>query len=136
MYSRSLPYLLSRFYIWLYGFFVFRLIFYYLLTMGTYSSRTSQSVLRRCLFTLNVLVSLVSVTRAQAPSGDVQCNTAPPGVVKIFKGVDITSLDLLPTDFTADDGFKSPVLNFTCNQQNKVYVRGDQRYQIPDQVRL
>ncbi|RUS72664.1 hypothetical protein EGW08_019573 [Elysia chlorotica] len=80
------------------------------------------------------MVSMTTATlQPNAYSADVECHNTPPGVLKMVKGVDITTLDLVPLAFTSDDGFKSPVLNFTCNL-GRVYINGQQEYQKPDQV--
>ena len=69
----------------------------------------------------------------QGFSGDVECSNTPPGVRKMVKGVDITTLDLVPLDLTSVDGYKSPIINFTCNR-GQVIKMGQVKYQKPDQV--
>ncbi|GFR71720.1 perivitellin-2 67 kDa subunit [Elysia marginata] len=105
--------------------------------MSEHRPRTNPNLVGSCLLlTIVCLTSVTSLGRAQfqpGSSGDVECSKAPPGVRKIVKGVDITTLDLVPLDFTTSDGFKSPVINFTCNLDRK-YTRGVKTYQLPDQI--
>lgn len=43
------------------------------------------------------------------------CVNIPPFLSRLRDGVDITKLDLLPLDWGTDDGFKNPVIDFTCD---------------------
>ncbi|XP_059142063.1 perivitellin-2 67 kDa subunit-like [Physella acuta] len=71
------------------------------------------------------------ITRA---SGVTECSNPPPGVQKIFRGVDITTLDLAPIDFQGNSGFKNPVLNFSCNSGRNWRSPAGTVYQLPDQI--
>ncbi|GFO38968.1 perivitellin-2 67 kda subunit [Plakobranchus ocellatus] len=69
----------------------------------------------------------------QGSTTRVECTIVPPGLSKLVNGVDITMLDLTPLDFTSADGYKSPVISFTCDD-GRALVKGEQRYQQPDQI--
>ncbi|XP_071128168.1 perivitellin-2 67 kDa subunit-like [Mytilus edulis] len=61
------------------------------------------------------------------------CVNIPPFLSRLRDGVDITKLDLLPLDWGTDDGFKNPVIDFTCNGGQMRNINNKQ-YDIPDQV--
>ncbi|CAG0901068.1 unnamed protein product, partial [Darwinula stevensoni] len=73
-----------------------------------------------------------------------RCNSTPPWLGKMTKGIDITELDMTPFDFAFPDGFKLPLFDFTCEQGNKIvlnqtyvlhYESSPQtEYQLPDQI--
>ncbi|KAK0060710.1 perivitellin-2 67 kDa subunit [Biomphalaria pfeifferi] len=80
------------------------------------------------------LVFLVFVQTFWTPSTAVMlCSNPPPGIQKMFRGVDITKLDLIPLNI-GSNGFKGPVLNFTCDEKKTWTTVGDVTYQLPDQV--
>ncbi|GFO25878.1 hypothetical protein PoB_005238300 [Plakobranchus ocellatus] len=89
------------------------------------------------LLMLTFLCMAITTHEAQAflsdSSGSVQCSKTPPGVSKLMKGVDITTLDLLPIGLTGSDGFKSPVIDMACND-DRVWSLDGEEYQLPDQV--
>ncbi|XP_059154870.1 perivitellin-2 67 kDa subunit-like [Physella acuta] len=66
--------------------------------------------------------------------GSKQCPNLPPGLTKIVKGVDISKLDLLPLEFTSDDGILSPVFPLTCEQGKKWKSPKGVIYDMPDQI--
>ena len=72
-------------------------------------------------------------TSVVGAASDGQCFKPVPGVSKMFRGVDITQFDPTPPDFTTDDGYKSPVIKFTCNEGRKLRI-DSKNYQVPDQV--
>ncbi|XP_071126454.1 perivitellin-2 67 kDa subunit-like [Mytilus edulis] len=61
------------------------------------------------------------------------CGNVPPFLSRLRDGVDITKLDLLPLDLGANDGFKNPVFDFTCDFETTRTINNVQ-YNIPDQV--
>ncbi|KAK6975583.1 perivitellin-2 67 kDa subunit [Biomphalaria glabrata] len=84
--------------------------------------------------TSTALVFLVLVQTFWTPSAAVTlCSNPPPGIQKMFRGVDIIKLDLIPLNI-GSNGFKGPVLNFTCEEQKTWTTSGDVKYQLPDQV--
>ncbi|KAK0060711.1 perivitellin-2 67 kDa subunit [Biomphalaria pfeifferi] len=84
--------------------------------------------------TSTALAFLVLVQTFWTPSAAVTlCSNPPPGIQKMFRGVDIIKLDLIPLNI-GSNGFKGPVLNFTCEEQKTWTALGDVKYQLPDQV--
>ena len=79
------------------------------------------------------IISMAFATSVEEAATDRQCFKPVPGVSKMFRGVDITQLDLTPPDFTTDDGYKSPVIKFTCNEKRQLKI-DSKNYQVPDQV--
>ena len=68
---------------------------------------------------------------ASSPDGDVVL----PGIERMALGIDITKLDLFPTNFHQTNGFMKPVLDFTYKNNSKwVDPSNDQVYYKPDQV--
>ncbi|CAG0884115.1 unnamed protein product [Darwinula stevensoni] len=61
------------------------------------------------------------------------CNDPPPGLSKMIRGVDVTKLDLFPLDFSKDDGFRKPIVDFTCDKGATVSIN-EKNYDIPEQV--
>lgn len=62
------------------------------------------------------------------------CSNLLPGLSKITKGVDITRLDLLPLDFSGNDGTMSPIIQLTCDQGKQWTNPKRISYDMPDQV--
>ena len=85
----------------------------------------------RLMLTAIICIALIDPVVGSATDG--QCSESVPGVPKMFRGVDVTQLDLTPPDFMTDDGYKSPVIAFTCNEGRRMR-RDSKSYQIPDQV--
>lgn len=52
------------------------------------------------------------------------CTNIPPFLNRLRDGVDITKLDLLPIDASGNDGFRYPVMDFTCNEKKVKKVNG------------
>ena len=52
------------------------------------------------------------------------CNNLLPGLNRLFRGIDVTKLDLLPLEFTGSHGFKQPIIEATCNQNKKWTLDG------------
>ncbi|CAG5124603.1 unnamed protein product [Candidula unifasciata] len=63
-----------------------------------------------------------------------ECTNPPPGVSRMIRGVDITKLDIVPLQILGSNGFKSPVLNFTCSGGRRWRNPRGIEYQLPDQV--
>ncbi|XP_071106999.1 perivitellin-2 67 kDa subunit-like [Haliotis cracherodii] len=65
-----------------------------------------------------------------------RCPSPPPGINKMRRGVDVTTLDLLPLDLTTSnpDGFKRPIIDFTCNLNLTWTDRKKNTYDLPDQI--
>ncbi|VDI18488.1 Hypothetical predicted protein [Mytilus galloprovincialis] len=63
----------------------------------------------------------------------IPCTNVPPFLYRLRDGVDLTKLDLLPLDVSGNDGFRYPVIDFTCNHQKRKELNG-KTYNIPDQI--
>ncbi|XP_059172196.1 perivitellin-2 67 kDa subunit-like [Physella acuta] len=63
-----------------------------------------------------------------------QCINIVPGLSKIAVGVDIAQLDLLPLDFTSNNGILSPIIPLTCDQGKKWKSPRGILYDMPDQI--
>lgn len=61
------------------------------------------------------------------------CNNPVPGLLKMARGVDVTSLDVTPLDLTGEHGFKHPIVQYTCTEGKTRIVDGV-TYELPDQV--
>ena len=67
------------------------------------------------------------------------CSNVMPGLNRLRRGVDVAKLDLFSLQpMSADDGFRKPIVDFTCSEGKQINVRtpgGDLRsYDLPDQV--
>ncbi|XP_059159771.1 perivitellin-2 67 kDa subunit-like [Physella acuta] len=62
------------------------------------------------------------------------CSNLLPGLSKITKGADITRLDLLPIDFSGNDGIKNPIFQLTCDQGKTWRSPKGKTYDMPDQI--
>ncbi|CAL1538483.1 unnamed protein product [Lymnaea stagnalis] len=82
-----------------------------------------------CLPTAFAFLIAVHISHAE-----IHCSNPPPGIQKMVRGVDITKLDLVPLDVIGTNGFKSPVLNFSCNSGRTWRSPTGQEYQLPDQI--
>ena len=96
--------------------------------------QSNPHIWRFSLRDLLAIIFLMSINLLVVVSEDVECINTPPGVRQMIRGVDITQLDLIPLQFKSDNGFKSPVIKFTCNEK-RMYTAGSARYHLPDQVR-
>lgn len=65
-----------------------------------------------------------------------QCENLLPGVARMSRGVDITTLDLFPSDFSLTSGFRQSLFDFTCDQETKWTHPSIANFQfpVPDQV--
>ncbi|KAK7474477.1 hypothetical protein BaRGS_00034299 [Batillaria attramentaria] len=64
------------------------------------------------------------------------CSNVIPGLFRQSRGVDVSRLELMPLDMMeSEDGFRSPVIDFTCDKGNTRPI-GGVSYQQPDQVWL
>ena len=70
---------------------------------------------------LSVLVILLSA--AAVTSGE-QCRNLVPGLKQLMRGVDVTTLDLLPMDFSGSHGYKKPLFQFSCDEGKKFPING------------
>ncbi|XP_076104872.1 perivitellin-2 67 kDa subunit-like [Mytilus galloprovincialis] len=61
------------------------------------------------------------------------CANIPPFLNRLRDGVDITKLDLLPLSLASNDGFRNPVIDYTCDFNITRNLDGIV-YSIPDQV--
>ena len=61
-------------------------------------------------------VLILSFVPSFANLKDKSCKNLLPGVTLLRKGVDITKLDILPLDVVRDNGFRKPIIEFTCNE--------------------
>lgn len=57
-----------------------------------------------------------------------------PGIEKMARGVDITQLDLTPSDLTLDNGYKRTIVSFTCDGALKWTTSDGTAYERPDQI--
>jgi hypothetical protein len=56
---------------------------------------------------------------------DWQCASPIPGIGRMARGVDAAYLDLLPLNImTDDDGFRAPIINYTCSLGRKIKLDG------------
>ena len=64
------------------------------------------------------------------------CENLLPGLERMSRGVDITSLELFPYDISLTNGFRQSLFDFSCNSDLKWShpSRPDLKYIIPDQV--
>ena len=78
---------------------------------------------------------LISLKEAEvACSTSVKCTNPVPGISQMLSGVDITQLDLMPTDGSGfPGGFRNPVLDVSCDQ-GATRVLDEIEYDVPDQV--
>ncbi|KAK3710635.1 hypothetical protein RRG08_034171 [Elysia crispata] len=95
--------------------------------------QSNPHIWRFSLRDLLAIIFLMSINLLVVVSEDVECINTPPGVRQMIRGVDITQLDLIPLQFKSDNGFKSPVIKFTCNEK-RMYTAGSARYHLPDQL--
>ena len=70
---------------------------------------------------LSVLVILLSA--AAVTSGE-PCRNLVPGLKQLMRGVDVTTLDLLPMDFSGSHGYKKPLFEFSCELGKKFSING------------
>ncbi|KAK7474466.1 hypothetical protein BaRGS_00034288 [Batillaria attramentaria] len=64
------------------------------------------------------------------------CSNVIPGLFRQSRGVDVSRLELMPLDMMeSEDGFRSPVIEFTCDKGNTRPI-GGVAYDQPDQVWL
>ncbi|XP_025102371.1 perivitellin-2 67 kDa subunit-like [Pomacea canaliculata] len=61
------------------------------------------------------------------------CSKVVPGLDKLRSGVDLTKLDLLPLSEFGDNGFRSAVVDYTCDSGETKIVDGE-TYEVPDQM--
>ena len=71
---------------------------------------------------LPLLVILLSAA-AVTTSGE-QCRNLVPGLKQLMRGVDVTTLDLLPMDFVGSHGYKKPLFEFSCDGGKKFSING------------
>ncbi|XP_059142064.1 perivitellin-2 67 kDa subunit-like [Physella acuta] len=81
-----------------------------------------------------LIFTFLSAPWMSSASGFTACSDLPTGVQKMILGVDITSLDVVPIDFQGDNGFKKPVLNFSCDSDRSWKSPSGIVKQLPDQV--
>ena len=64
------------------------------------------------------------------------CENLLPGVERMSRGVDITTLDLFPTDLSLSSGFRQSLFDFTCDSASKWTHPSIANFQfpIPDQI--
>ncbi|CAL1530299.1 unnamed protein product [Lymnaea stagnalis] len=84
------------------------------------------------------ILALVALVMAaflrHGTDAEVHCSNPPPGIQKMTRGVDITKLDLVPVDVIGTNGFKSPIINFSCSRNRTWRSPDGQDYQLPDQI--
>jgi hypothetical protein len=68
-------------------------------------------------------------------SSDV-CENLPPGLQRMTRGIDITTLDLFPADLAQSNGFQRNLFALTCNKARKWTHPFDKTlvFDIPDQI--
>jgi len=84
---------------------------------------------------ISVFISILLLT-AKTLEATVLCGNIPPGIAKLSRGVDITTLDLLPLDNSEANGFGRTLFSFTCDK-GKRWVNPFNTalsYDVPDQV--
>src|SRR5699024_5701212 len=82
------------------------------------------------LFVASISITFNSGTAVQ------RCNNPYPGLVRMARGVDITSLDLFPADLLGSNGFGRTLFEFTCNSNKKWShpENSSHEFEIPDQI--
>ena len=70
---------------------------------------------------LPLLVILLSAT---AVTSGEQCHKLVPGLKQLMRGVDVTTLDLLPMEFSGSHGYKKPLFEFSCDEGKKFSING------------
>ena len=73
--------------------------------------------LLRSLMSLVILLPLAS----SSPPKKL-CSNLVPGLKRLNRGVDITTLDMLPLDYSSSHGYRQPVVGFTCNEGKKYSI--------------
>jgi hypothetical protein len=81
---------------------------------------------------VTVLLLLIAIRYSDATA----CQRLPPQLERLIRGIDITELDLIPTELTHANGFNHPIMEFTCNNVRKWSNPSDPSilYDVPDQV--
>ena len=72
---------------------------------------------------LMMAVGLLLGTVSGKPDMGKPCGRLAPGLSRLHRGVDITKLDLLPLDISVPQGYKLPVIDYTCDK-GKTYTLG------------
>ena len=52
------------------------------------------------------------------------CDNLVPGLKRLSRGVDITSLDLMPLSFGGSNGYRQPLLDYDCSGGRKITING------------
>jgi hypothetical protein len=68
---------------------------------------------------MKFLLIVLSLFAVLQKSYSKECSSLPPGLDRLSHGIDITSFDLFPTDFTKANGFARNIFDFTCNKSKK-----------------
>lgn len=85
------------------------------------------------LFTFALLFILNGSPLASASKA---CEQLPPGLERMSRGVDITSLDLFPSDLSLSSGFRQSLFEFTCDTGAKWTHPSiaNLQFPVPDQI--
>ena len=64
------------------------------------------------------------------------CDNIVPGIGRMARGVDITTLDLFPTDLSFSNGFKAPLFEMSCDKRRRWSHPSNPSvfFELPDQV--
>ncbi|XP_064650343.1 perivitellin-2 67 kDa subunit-like [Lineus longissimus] len=82
-----------------------------------------------------VLVSVCVLGALAVTDAVTRCSRVPPGLNHMKRGIDITTLDFMPVDPGAGNGFRSPLFDFTCDFAMKwTNPHNGIEYEQPDQV--
>lgn len=82
------------------------------------------------------LCFFLTITSPLLASGESSCRNPYPGLVRMARGVDITTLDLFPTNLLSANGFGRTLFEFSCKGGNTWAhpENGDLAFDVPDQV--
>ena len=72
------------------------------------------------MFTYGLIILLLTIKRGESVEEKkiVECddNALMPGLIQFKRGIDITKLDLMSLGPGAENGLKSPIVHYTCNE--------------------
>ncbi|XP_054155501.1 perivitellin-2 67 kDa subunit-like [Oppia nitens] len=83
-----------------------------------------------------ILVVYLAVCSGWLRAADKPCNSFPSGIQQLVRGIDVSKLDMFPTDLAQTGGFQRSVVSLTCNEGKKWTHPYDKSivFDIPDQV--
>ena len=76
---------------------------------------------------MELYLLLITIILSVVQSEGSFCSRLPSGLGRLRNGVDVTKLDLLPLDQRVDNGFRTPIIDFTCAQKKTIDISGVSR---------